>query len=120
MEEPEQSVETRVQARAYAIWEQEGRPHGKSVEHWLMARAEIEAEDAQGASPEVPTAKPKRAPRARSKPPASAAIADAHPGMMGDSTEEQNLNQAGIPEARITEDEVNEAFKAVKERSRRR
>jgi hypothetical protein len=33
-----------------------------------------------------------------------------HPGMMGDGTEEQNLNQEGNPAARITEDEVKEAF----------
>ncbi len=36
---------------------------------------------------------------------------DPHPGMMGDGTEEQNLNQKGNPGARITEDEVKEAFK---------
>ena len=35
---------------------------------------------------------------------------DPHPGMMGDGTEEQNLNQKGDPSARITEDEVKEAF----------
>lgn len=37
--------------------------------------------------------------------------ADQHPGMMGDGTEEQNLGQTGNPDARITEDEVKEAFK---------
>lgn len=35
---------------------------------------------------------------------------DPHPGMMGDGTEEQNLNQKGDPSARITEDEVKDAF----------
>ena len=35
----------------------------------------------------------------------------AHPGMMGDGTEEQNLNQPGDPAARITEGEVKDAFK---------
>ena len=35
---------------------------------------------------------------------------DPHPGMMGDGTEEQNLNQPGDPKARITEEEVDEAF----------
>lgn len=35
---------------------------------------------------------------------------DPHPGMMGDGTEEQNLGQRGNPSARITEDEVEEAF----------
>lgn len=32
-------------------------------------------------------------------------------GMMGDGTEEQNLDQPGDPSKRITEDEVDEAFK---------
>jgi hypothetical protein len=35
---------------------------------------------------------------------------DPHPGMMGDGTEEQNLGQPGIPEARITRQEVEAAF----------
>ena len=34
-----------------------------------------------------------------------------HPGMMGDGTEEQNLNQPGDPKARISRKEVEEAFK---------
>ena len=34
-----------------------------------------------------------------------------HPGMMGDGTEEQNLNQPGMPEARITQEDVEVAFK---------
>ena len=33
-----------------------------------------------------------------------------HAGMMGDGTEEQNLDQPGHPERRITEAEVREAF----------
>jgi hypothetical protein len=37
---------------------------------------------------------------------------DPHPGMMGDGTEEQNLNQKGDPSARITKDEVEAAFKS--------
>lgn len=32
------------------------------------------------------------------------------PGVLGDGTEEQNLGQPGNPKARITEDEVDEAF----------
>ena len=35
---------------------------------------------------------------------------DLHPGMMGDGTEEQNLNQTGNPSARIKQDEVDAAF----------
>ncbi len=32
------------------------------------------------------------------------------PGVLGDWTEEQNLGQPGDPKARITEEEVDEAF----------
>jgi uncharacterized protein YjbI with pentapeptide repeats len=32
--------ERTIQARAYAIWEQEGRPDGDDVKHWLQAEAE--------------------------------------------------------------------------------
>lgn len=34
----------------------------------------------------------------------------AHPGMMGDGTEEQNLNERGDPKARIKKDDVDAAF----------
>jgi hypothetical protein len=33
-----------------------------------------------------------------------------HPGMMGDGTEEQNLNEPGNPAARIKKDELDAAF----------
>ena len=36
--------------------------------------------------------------------------ADQHIGMLGDGSEEQNLNQAGNPSARISISEVSEAF----------
>ncbi len=42
--------------------------------------------------------------------PQNGKAADKHPGMFGDGTEEQNLNQKGDPSARITEDEVKDAF----------
>jgi len=38
-----------------------------------------------------------------------------HPGMMGDGTEEQNLNEAGNPKARISEGEVDAAFNRSKQ-----
>lgn len=38
-------------------------------------------------------------------------VTEPYPGMMGDGTEEQNLNQPGNPAGRITEVEVDEAFK---------
>ena len=49
---------------------------------------------------------------AKSKPEGTKQQADnLHPGMMGDGTEEQNLNQQGDPGARITQDDVEEGFK---------
>lgn len=39
------------------------------------------------------------------------------PGVLGDQTEEQNLGQPGDPSKRITEDEVNEAFKDAPQNS---
>jgi len=32
-----------ISERAFAIWEEEGRPEGASVAHWLRAEAEIKA-----------------------------------------------------------------------------
>ena len=35
---------------------------------------------------------------------------ETHPGMMGDGTEEQNLNQPGNTDARIKKEDVDAAF----------
>ncbi|MDR6666090.1 DUF2934 domain-containing protein [Rhizobium sp. 1399] len=37
------SNEGRIRQRAYEIWEQEGRPHGEDLKHWLLAFQEIAA-----------------------------------------------------------------------------
>ena len=37
-------------------------------------------------------------------------VVELHPGMMGDGTEEQNLNERGDPSARIKKSEVQAAF----------
>jgi hypothetical protein len=41
--------EHRIRERAYAIWEQEGCPNGKELEHWLRAKADIAAEERDAA-----------------------------------------------------------------------
>lgn len=41
--------EHRIRERAYAIWEQEGRPAGKDLDHWLRAEAEIAADERDAA-----------------------------------------------------------------------
>ncbi len=46
------------------------------------------------------------------KPEATKKQADvSHTGMMGDGTEEQNLNERGDPAARIKKDELDAAFR---------
>jgi Protein of unknown function (DUF2934) len=40
-----------VRRRAYEIWEQQGRPHGRHADHWVAAEREL----ADAASPECPT-----------------------------------------------------------------
>ncbi len=39
-----QSPEDAIRQRSYFIWEREGRPLGKEHEHWMRAKAELEAE----------------------------------------------------------------------------
>lgn len=36
--------ETEIRKRSYYIWEREGRPDGRHLDHWLMAQAELDAE----------------------------------------------------------------------------
>lgn len=51
--------ESRIRRRAYALWEEEGRPDGRTDEHWAWAEAEIMAEeDREKASTENPRSKP--------------------------------------------------------------
>ena len=34
-------TESSISERAYSIWEREGRPAGKELDHWLQAEAEL-------------------------------------------------------------------------------
>lgn len=43
-DDAEREVEERVRARAYALWDQDGRPEGRSDEYWQRAWKEMEAE----------------------------------------------------------------------------
>ena len=36
--------DVRIQKRAYEIWEDEGRPEGRALEHWIQAEIEQKAE----------------------------------------------------------------------------
>lgn len=45
---PAEPTDEAIALRAYSLWESEGRPAGKDVEHWLRAERElqVESEDA--------------------------------------------------------------------------
>jgi hypothetical protein len=70
-----------VSQRAFEIWEQEGRPEGRDLEHWLAAEAELRpasivfpAPEKKAAAPKKPAAakKPAEAPKPKAKPKAKA------------------------------------------------
>jgi hypothetical protein len=92
-------VEQRIRDRAYAIWLEEGRPHGRDADHWFKAERAILAEAAavadvapvvavvkaprkttnakpraavKTAEPEAVTPEPAKARKPRSRKPASA------------------------------------------------
>ena len=51
------AIEERIRTRAYEIWEAEGRPLGREVEHWLQAAQELAAEQRRSAPrPRTPRA----------------------------------------------------------------
>ncbi|HEY2704020.1 MAG TPA: DUF2934 domain-containing protein [Candidatus Dormibacteraeota bacterium] len=38
------AIEERIRSRAYELWEAEGRPEGREVDHWLRAAQEVSGE----------------------------------------------------------------------------
>jgi hypothetical protein len=34
-------LESKIRLRAYQLWEEAGRPHGRELEHWLSAESEV-------------------------------------------------------------------------------
>lgn len=51
-----EAIEDRIRKRAYEIWEQEGQPHGREVDHWLRAAEEIAAAEGRGNGRKLETA----------------------------------------------------------------
>lgn len=51
----------RVRERAYALWEQEGRPEGRDLDHWHQACQEIDPGDDQETGSLPPPSSPQRA-----------------------------------------------------------
>ena len=53
------TIEKRVRDRAYYLWLEEGRPHGRDQEHWQRAHALLglaKGDDAQQLPPSMPEA----------------------------------------------------------------
>ena len=53
--------EQATRERAYAIWEQEGRPEGRSLAHWLQAETEIGTDKIAGITDNGKPVKPSNA-----------------------------------------------------------
>ncbi|PCC99849.1 DUF2934 domain-containing protein [Halopseudomonas pelagia] len=69
--------EQRVRELAYQLWENEGRPEGKTEEHWALARELVESEShGETAAP------PGKAKRTR-KPPTLAETQAEKPALLG-------------------------------------
>jgi hypothetical protein len=43
-------LQQRIQQRAYELWENEGRPHGREQAHWQQAEREIASQSASGSA----------------------------------------------------------------------
>lgn len=39
--------EDRIRERSHQIWLREGRPEGRALDHWMMAQAELKAEQSR-------------------------------------------------------------------------
>jgi Protein of unknown function (DUF2934) len=76
--------EQSIRERAYKLWEQDGRPDGRSVDYWLQAARELEDEATAPAVPAAVTAdKPRYAAKktsAQPTPPRSPKRTGAVPG----------------------------------------
>lgn len=72
------ATEESIKARAYALWEDEGRPEGKHLEHWRRAAEEGVASEepaaaapSNGAKPPVRRASKAKSPQSSKRGPAS-------------------------------------------------
>jgi Protein of unknown function (DUF2934) len=65
--------EQKIRERAYQIWEQEGRVHGRAEQHWLKAQFELTAAEDMAPSAAAPAKKARRAPAAKAAPVAAPA-----------------------------------------------
>jgi hypothetical protein len=94
--------EDEISRRALEIWEQEGRPEGRALEHWLRAQSELSrrSEQIRAKSPAEPTGN-------KSTPiPATPAKTSTMQGNDGGDRQQQSGNggarpKKGTPNARV-------------------
>lgn len=62
-------LEQKIRERAYQIWEQEGRVHGRDEQHWHMAKLELAHAANETIVPiaEVPVKKSRRTPKPKAE-----------------------------------------------------
>ena len=79
----------RVAERAYSIWEEEGRPHGRDHAHWQRAESELAGQPVTvaGAIAAEPAAEPAAKQPARGRKPAAAKPAERRATEAGGSTQ---------------------------------
>jgi hypothetical protein len=65
--------EETIRKIAYRLWEEQGRPQGQDFDHWLKARAELDAFDSDGLPGSVASSVAPPAPRKKAKAAAPAA-----------------------------------------------
>ncbi len=70
----------RVRTRAYALWESEGHPVGRDVEHWRLCEDGLRAEIATAAAPMAVAVKAKAPARKKTpaRQPAAVAMSATH------------------------------------------
>ncbi len=49
--------EQKIRERAYEIWDREGRPLGRELEHWMQAQREIDQGEGEIGGDDVPNLK---------------------------------------------------------------
>ena len=63
-----ESLRKKIEARAYELWERDGRPHGRQDEHWRLAEVEIlSLTKAKPPAGKKTKAEPKAKPAAKTK-----------------------------------------------------
>jgi len=89
----QQPTHEEIAACAHRIYETEGRPEGKSQEHWLQAETQLVAQRKAEAevSPAKPAAKP--APAVRTTVPAVSGKDSQSPGWQGSTPARQGLHR---------------------------